>query len=272
MGAALGSRRMELNGGVAVVTGAARGIGAALARAFAKEGAHVVVADLDADGCRTVADELGGTAVPTDVSRAEQVTALVESTLARHGRIDLFASNAGVGLGGGPDAPDEVWETSWRVNVMAHVWAARAVVPAMLERGGGTLLQTVSAAALVNHIDAAPYAVTKAAALSFAEWLSINHGDQGLQVSCLCPQGVNTAMLREDRGGVGALLRQDVLEPEDVAAAALAGLREGRFLILPHPAVGEYIQRKATDYDRWLRGMRRLRAQLHPVEDAPAES
>lgn len=249
---------MEVRDRVAVVTGGGRGIGAAISRRLAAEGARaVVVADLDAGNAAAVAGEIGGLAVPTDVTVEAAVQALVARTIEAHGRIDLYCSNAGIGLGGGQEATDDAWERSWRVHTMAHVYAARALLPSMLERGEGYILGTVSAAGLLNHIGAAPYAVTKAAGLSFLEWLSIAYGDQGLRVSALCPQGVRTAMLEME--GDRPFLVEGALEPDQVAELVVEGLRAERFLILPHPEVAEYFQRRAGDHDRWLRGMRRLR-------------
>jgi len=252
---------MEVAGRVVVVTGAARGIGRALARRLAAAGAEsVVVADLDEDGAQRVAEEIGGTAVACDVSREADVERLVKDVESEHGRIDLFCSNAGVAVGGGPEAPTADWQRLWEVNVMAHVFVARHALPGMLRRKDGYLLGTVSAAGLLNHAFAAPYGVTKAAALSLFEWLSIAHGDDGLRVSCLCPQGVKTDMLAaEARVGL-EFLADTALEPEQVADAVVEGVRLESFLILPHPEVAEYFRRKAIDYDRWLRGMRRLRA------------
>ena len=249
---------MEIAGCVAVVTGGARGIGRALSRRLAEEGARaVVVADVDADGARAVAAEIGGIGVEGDVADEAAVRALVEQVDEDHGGVDLWCSNAGIAVRGGPEASDADWERIWRVNVMAHVYMARAVIPGMLERGGGHLLGTVSAAGLLNHVFAAPYAVTKSAALSLFEWLAIAHGDAGIGVSVLCPQGVRTDMAAAE--GPAAALLGDLLEPSEVAAVALHGVREGRFLILPHPEVAGYAQRRAADHDRWLRGMRRLR-------------
>ncbi|MEW6474613.1 MAG: SDR family oxidoreductase [Actinomycetota bacterium] len=260
---------MELAGKVAVVTGGASGIGRAMCRRFAAEGASVVVADVDAPGAAAVAQETGGLAVPGDMSVEADVTALVDTALLSFDRIDLFCANAGILWGTppaepaatiGPDAPDEAWERIWRVNVMAHVYAARAVLPPMIDRGGGHILVTASAAGLLTLVGNAPYSVTKHAAVALAEWLAITYGDRGIRVSCLCPQLVRTEMLA---GATDATREQglgdiNVLEPEDVAGAVVDGLREERFLILPQPEVAEYFRRKATDYDRWLTGMRRL--------------
>ena len=258
---------MKLTGKVAVVTGGAAGIGRALCRRLSAEGASVVVADRDAPGAAAVAAEIGGLAVPADVSVEAEVAALVDATLLRFDRLDIFCANAGILWGIrpgdpaeviGPDAPDEAWDRIWRVNVLAHVYAARAVVPRMLEQGEGHFVVTASAAALLTILGNAPYAVTKHAALALAEWLSITYGDRGLRVSCLCPEFVRTDMLAS--AGEHLLGTAPVVEPEDVAGAVVDALEDGRFLILPHPEVAEFFRRKATDYDRWLAGMRRLQA------------
>lgn len=258
---------MDIKDKVVVVTGGAEGIGAGLSRAFAKAGAAVVVvADRNGDGAAAVAKEIGGEAVTLDVSDGAAVAAMVADIEARHGRIDLFCSNAGVG-DGDPDkqnaasSPDAVWQRAWGVNVMAHVYAARAVTPGMAKRGEGYILNTVSAAGLLSQIGGAVYSTTKHAAIGFAESLAITHGDQGIKVSVLCPQGVDTAMLRA--GGDNQPQNLDgVLTPDQVAQSVIEGLEAERFLILPHPEVLTYMQRKATDYDRWLGGMRRLRAKI----------
>ncbi|HEX2849895.1 MAG TPA: SDR family oxidoreductase, partial [Acidimicrobiales bacterium] len=250
---------MELQDKAVVVTGGGNGIGRALARRFAAEGARgVVVADLDAAAAAAVAEEIGGTAVPTNVAVEDDVRALVEAAESAYGPIDLFCSNAGIATGGGVEAPNDDWQRIWDVNLMAHVYAARHVLPGMLARGEGYLLNTASAAGLLSQIGSAPYAVTKHAAVALAEWLSITYGDRGIRVSCLCPQGVRTNML----GDGGALLGPTAIEPEDVAAAVVEGLRSESFLILPHPEVREYFRRKGDDYDRWLNGMRRLQARV----------
>jgi NAD(P)-dependent dehydrogenase (short-subunit alcohol dehydrogenase family) len=188
------------------------------------------------------------------------VTRLVQETIAQHGGIDLFCSNAGIAVNGDEHTPDQDWARCWDVNVMAHVYAARAVVPHMLARGHGYLLQTVSAAGLLTHPQSATYAVTKHASLAFAEWLSMTYGDRGITVSALCPQGVRTDMLRraEAEGTRRSFLLDSALEPEQVADEVVKGLAAGRFLILPHPEVAEFVRRRAGDHDRWLRGMRRL--------------
>ena len=257
---------MELRDKVVVVTGGASGIGAALSRRFATEGARaVVVADLDADGARAVAAEIGGVAASTNVAVEADLQALVHKTADAHGPIDLFCSNAGIGGGGGIEVPDEDWQRIWEINTMAHVYAARAVLPGMLARGEGYLLNTVSAAGLLTNLGNASYTVTKHAALGLAEWLSITYGDRGIKVSVLCPQGVRTPMLLggADIGDeAAAMLLAEAIEPEQVADAVVEGLRAESFLILPHPEVKDYLQRKTADYDRWLAGMRRLQARV----------
>jgi NAD(P)-dependent dehydrogenase (short-subunit alcohol dehydrogenase family) len=252
---------MKIAGKVVVVTGGGNGIGRALCRRFAAEGARVVVvADMNGAAATQVADEINGSAVTCDVSREADVARLAADTIAQHGGIDLFCSNAGIAVNGDEHTIDAAWARCWDVNVMAHVYAARAVVPHMLERGSGYLLQTVSAAGLLTHPQSATYAVTKHASLAFAEWLSMTYGDRGIIVSALCPQGVKTDMLRraEAEGTRRSFLIDSALEPEQVADDVVKGIEAERFLILPHPEVAEYVRRKAADHDRWLRGMRRL--------------
>jgi NAD(P)-dependent dehydrogenase (short-subunit alcohol dehydrogenase family) len=265
---------MDLRDKVVVVTGGGNGIGAALARRFSVEGAAAVaVADIDSAAARTTAQAIraqGGTATAhrVDVAVEAEVRALAEEVDETHGPIDLFCSNAGIAVGGGVEAPDEDWRRIWDVNVMAHVYAARAVLPSMLARGGGYLLQTASAAGLLTNIGAAPYSVTKHAVVALAEWLAITHGDEGIKVSCLCPQGVKTNMLLASPGDTGAsvvLAAAEALEPDEVAHAVVEGLAAERFLILPHPEVAEYWRRKADDPDRWLAGMRRLQARVRSM-------
>jgi len=270
---------MELRDRICVVTGGASGIGQALCQRFASESARtVVVVDKDADGALATSESLGsrGTALTADVTVEADIEAVVERTEAEIGPIDLFASNAGVLGFGGIEAPDTVWESVWSVNVLAHLYAARAMVPLMLERGGGYLLSTASAAGLLSQPGDAPYSVTKHAAVAFAEWLAITYGDLGIKVSCVCPMAVDTAMLRGGAGDGGegterpgaaraetqAAAVAGILSPDRVADAVVAGIRDERFLILPHPAVATYEQRRAADRDRWLAGMRRLSAAL----------
>jgi NAD(P)-dependent dehydrogenase (short-subunit alcohol dehydrogenase family) len=255
---------MDLTDRVVVVTGGAHGIGAALGRRFLAAGAAtVVLADIDADGARATAAGCGAAASYVDVADEASVGALVTDTLDRYGRIDVFCANAGITTGAGLDATTDDWQRSWSVNVLGHVYAARAVLPSMLERGFGYLLHTCSAAGLLTAIDDAPYAVTKHAAVAFAEWLAVTYGDRGIRVSALCPQGVDTAMLRDGlaaghRGAVVTAAAGRVLRPDEVADAVVAGLAAERFLILPHPQVQEYEQRRVLDRDRWLSGMRRV--------------
>jgi NAD(P)-dependent dehydrogenase (short-subunit alcohol dehydrogenase family) len=264
---------MDLTDRVAVVTGGASGIGRALARRFADEGARgVVVADLDLAGARTVAAGIGarGLAVGCDVAVAAQVGALVTEAEEAFGPIDLFCANAGVGVGTDETTSPSDWDLAFAVNVRAHVHAAQALLPSWLARGEGYFLATASAAGLLTQIGSAPYAVSKHAAVGFAEWLSVTYGDRGVRVSCLCPMGVRTGMtevpddapddLRLAAGVVAAA--GAMLEPEQVADVVVAGLKAERFLILPHPEVLTFFQRKADDYDRWLSGMRRLQARL----------
>ncbi len=260
---------MNLQDKVVIVTGGANGIGRALCKRFAAEGARgVVVSDLDFDAARQVADEINGLAVKTDVADEADIIALVAKANKAFGSVDLFCSNAGIGgIPGFEQVTNEAWQNIWEVNVMAHIFAARAVLPQMLERGGGYLLNTASAAGLLTQIGSAPYSVTKHAAVAFAEWLSITYGDRGIKVSCLCPQGVKTNMLMASaEAGAASFLLAGAIEPGDAAEAVVRGLAEEKFLILPHPEVAEYFQRKANDYDRWLRGMRRLQDQINSAK------
>jgi NAD(P)-dependent dehydrogenase (short-subunit alcohol dehydrogenase family) len=258
---------MQIQNKVVVVTGGANGIGRALCRAFAAAGARaVVVADLDEAGAKKVAAEIKGTSALTNVGKEADVKRLVEQTSKQFGQIDIFCSNAGIGVQGGPEAPDTDWQRSWDVNVMAHIYAARAVLPQMLARKEGYLVQTVSAAGILTQIGSAPYSVTKHAAMSFAEWLAITYGDQGIRVSALCPQGVRTNMLFNAEFGGGAFLMEGALEPEQVATDVIQAVTEERFLILPHPEVARYFQNKANDYERWLKGLRKLQAKMLPLK------
>ena len=247
---------MEVMNKIVVVTGGASGIGRAMCERFAAEGArHVVVADLNGNGAAEVAVAIGGSSRAVDVGVEQDIAALIEETESGIGPIDLFCSNAGIGSGKQLDEPDEVWDTIWRINTMAHVWAARHLVPRMIGRGGGYLLNTASAAGLLTQIGSVTYAVTKHAAVALAEWIAITHGRQGIKVSVLCPQAVRTAMTAD---GPGVAAVDGMIEPEQAADAVIEALREERFLVLPHPEVAEYVRRKASDYDRWLHGMRRL--------------
>jgi NAD(P)-dependent dehydrogenase (short-subunit alcohol dehydrogenase family) len=264
---------MEISQRHAVVTGGASGIGRALATRFAQEGARaVVVADYNLDGARQVAESIGGQAVRIDAGRENDIRALIAQATEANGPIDLYVSNAGVpGPMGGPEAPDEEWDLTWRVNVMAHVWAARALVPEMVRRGDGYLVNTASAAGLLTQVSALAYSATKSAAVAVAEWLAIRYGDAGVKVSCICPQAVRTPMLdlaMEEPAGAAALTAGGLLDPEDVAAAVVAGIREERFLILPHEEVARFMAVKGTDPERWLAGMRRIVRQATATEGA----
>ena len=255
---------MQIAGAVIVVTGGASGIGRALATRFIADGAKaVVIADFNADAVVAVGDEIGAQSFAVDVRDEAAIAAMVASVEAAHGQIDLFCSNAGIiGVDGEPwwatGADNEMWQRMWEVHVMSHVYAARACLPAMIKRGGGHFLNTASAAGLLSQIGSAPYSVTKHAAVAFAESLAITHGDEGIKVSCLCPQAVDTAMTAgTDGGGVAGV--DGMLSPEAVADAVVRGLAEESFLILPHPEVEEYRQNKARSYERWIGGMRKLR-------------
>jgi NAD(P)-dependent dehydrogenase (short-subunit alcohol dehydrogenase family) len=247
-----------------VITGGARGIGLALATRFAAEGAAaVIVADRDGAAALTVAANIGGPAVglALDVTDAAAVNAAVSALIEQYGRVDLWASNAGVAIGRGL-ATDAEWDLSWQLHVMAHVYAARAVLPSMLDRGDGHFLITASAAGLLTEMDSATYAVTKHGSVAVAEWLAINYGGTGVGFSCLCPQAVNTPMVAALGADSSTLAVSAVIEPAAVADAVVDALAAGRFLILPHPEVAAYEQRRAADRDRWLGGMRKVRAAL----------
>ena len=251
---------MELKDRYAVITGGSGGIGRAMAAAFLAEGASgVMLADLDADAVAAAAAELGCDGMACDVTSEADVQALARAAEEKYGRIDLFCSNAGAG---GPglliDAENEVWQQQWDLHVMAHVYAARAVLPGMIERGEGYLLNTASAAGLLAALGSGPYTVTKAAAVKLAEFIAITHGDDGIRVSVLCPQGVNTAMAPRSLGDGQT---DGIIEPEQLAETVVAAIREERFHVLPHPEVEEYVRRKGDNVDRWLVGMRRLRRQ-----------
>jgi len=247
---------VDLRGKVAVVTGAASGIGRAAALRFAAEGAAgVVVADLNGDGAGAVAREVGGLGLRCDVSREDDIKALVRAAEERYGRIDVYFSNAGIVVRGGLESPDDLWEKNWKIHVMAHVWAARAVAEKMVARGSGYFLVTASAAGLLNIVESATYGVTKHGAVAFAEWLAIAYGRRGLRVSCLCPQAVLTGMYKGDGGSAGV---DGVLTAEQVCDEIVKVMAEEKFLVLPHPQVLEYLRAKGANYDRWLGGMQKL--------------
>ena len=248
---------MEVKDKIIIITGAASGIGRAMARRFTAEGAkQLIIADLNADGLQEVAEEIGAHAIPTNVAIESEVTHLIKSTEKEYGQIDLLCNNAGIGVGGGPETPNEDWQRIWNINLMAHVYAARAAIPGMLARGEGYIMNTASAAGLLTQVGSAPYAVTKHAAVSFAEWLSVTYGDRGLKVSVLCPQAVRTAMTADNPDGVASI--DGMMEPEVLCDSVVETLRQEKFLVLPHREVLTYMQRKTGDYDRWLKGMRRL--------------
>jgi len=251
---------MKIRDSVVVVTGAASGIGTALAQRFAKEGARgVVCADLNEARAKDVAAGIGGLGVGCDVAKEADVNALVAAAVAKYGRIDIFCSNAGIIGRHGLEASLEDWRRTMDVNFMAHVLAARAVVPVMAKQGGGTIVATASAAGLLMQVDSATYTVSKHAAVAFAEWLAVNHAEQGIRVSCLCPQGVRTPMLLGPTGDRKSFLSAGSVSAEEVAQKVMEAIEAEHFLILPHPEVAEYERRKAADRDRWLAGMRRLR-------------
>jgi NAD(P)-dependent dehydrogenase (short-subunit alcohol dehydrogenase family) len=244
------------------VSGAGRGIGAALAEAFAAEGARVAVNDLDAPAAEAVAARIGGVAVPGDAAGEQGVADVIARTREALGGIDIFCANAGVGTGGDATAPEGDWAKAWDVNVMAHVRAGRELVPEWLERGGGRFVATVSAAGLLTMIGAAPYSVTKHAALAYAEWLSLTYRHRGLKVHAVCPQGVRTDMLAKTGDAGDLVLTPTAIEPEDVARAVIEGIAQERFLILPHPEVAGYYAARAAEPDRWLGGMNKMQRRL----------
>jgi NAD(P)-dependent dehydrogenase (short-subunit alcohol dehydrogenase family) len=259
---------MELNGKVVVVTGGASGIGTGLCRRFREEGVRaLIIADLNGEAVAALADELDAVGVTLDVRDEAAIAAMVSEVEAQFGQIDLFCSNAGIlNLDGGDfwatSSANEVWQANWEIHVMAHVYAARACLPAMIRRGEGYFLHTISAAGLLSQPYTAAYATTKHAAIGFAESLAISHGDDGIKVSCLCPQAVDTAMLGGTDGGSAGI--DGILSPAQVAQAVIDGLREEPFLILPHEQVEQYHLNKAQNYNRWIGGMRKLRRSMSP--------
>lgn len=252
---------MELKDKIVVVTGAANGIGRAMAVRFVKENAKAVICvDLDENGANETARQINGIGKKLDVSDPNAIANLIEQTENDIGPIDLFCSNAGILMAGGVEVPDDQWQKIWDVNLMSHVWAARYLVPRMAARGGGYLLNTSSAAGLLNQVGSAPYGVTKHAAVGLAEWIAMSYGDRGIKVSLLCPQAVSTEMIRGFEEHVASI--DGVIKPEDVAEACVQGIRDEQFLILPHPKVSTYIKNKAENYERWIGGMRKLNRQF----------
>jgi NAD(P)-dependent dehydrogenase (short-subunit alcohol dehydrogenase family) len=249
---------VELADKVIVVTGAASGIGEGMARRFAKESpAALILADLDLEGAKRVAEHVFGLARRLDVADPGGTHALIDEVEERFGPVDLYCANAGYGVVGDEQMDFEEWERMWQVNLMSHVYAANRLIPAWVARGEGYFLSTASAAGLLTNLKAVQYSVTKHAAVAFAEWLAVTYGDDGVRVSCLCPQFVNTPLLTGSES-FRAIAGDDVLEPDEVAEAVVEGLRDERFLILPHPEVANYFRNKANDYDRWIGGMRKL--------------
>lgn len=247
---------MELAERIVVVTGAASGIGYALAERLQQSGSKVLGADINQEGLEKAAKKIGISTHLVDVTSEQSIINLIEYTQSQLGPIDLFCSNAGIGTKGGPEVDNDQWQKIWEVNLMSHVWAARHLLPQMLERGHGYFMNTASAAGLLSQIGSAPYAVTKHAAVAFAEWMAITYGARGIKVSVLCPQAVRTAMTADNQDGVASI--DGMIEPEKVADCCLSALQNEEFLILPHPEVKEYIQRKGSDYARWIQGMQKL--------------
>jgi NAD(P)-dependent dehydrogenase (short-subunit alcohol dehydrogenase family) len=262
-----GSLMTIVSGAGVVVTGGGGGIGRAMARRLAADGARVVVNDLDAAAAEAVAAEIGGLAVAGDAGTEQGVADLIQTAAGFLGEIDIYCSNAGTGGGTGPETPDDVWQRVWEVNTMAHVRAARALLPGWLARGTGTFVVTASAAGLLTMLGSAPYSVTKHAAVGFAEWLAATYQHRGLSVHCVCPQGVRTQMLAGSGRAGDVVLAGAAIEPEQVADALAAALADGSFLVLPHPEVHDYYVGRATDTDRWLRGMSRLQQRVEEAEE-----
>jgi NAD(P)-dependent dehydrogenase (short-subunit alcohol dehydrogenase family) len=260
-----------VSGNGVVVTGAGGGIGRAIARRLAAEGARVVVNDLDPGAAEAVAAEINGFAVPGDAGTEPGVADLIVAARGHLGEIDVYCSNAGTGAMAGPEAPDDVWQRVWEVNTLAHVRAARALLPGWLARGRGTFVVTASAAGLLTMLGDAPYSVSKHAAEAFAEWLAATYAHRGLTVHCICPQGVRTAMLA-DSGRAGEITLMDsAIEPEQVADALVDAMAEGSFLVLPHPEVRDYYAFRAAQTDKWLRGMSRLQQRIEQDQEQDQE-
>jgi len=256
---------MELKDKIIVVTGAASGIGRAMAIRFAAEGARkIVCADLNGDGAAETARQIDGLAHQVDVSKEAEIKALIDLVETEIGPIDLFCSNAGISVAGGVEVANDAWQSIWEINVMSHVWAARHLVPLMAARGGGYLLNTASAAGLLNQVGSAPYGVTKHAAVGLAEWLAMSHGDEGIKVSVLCPQAVRTEMTRGHEDHVAAI--DGMMEPEPVAEACVQAIRAETFLVLPHTEVLAYMRNKTENYDRWIGGMRKLNRRFGAID------
>ena len=273
---------MDIVGKVVVVTGGASGIGAAMAKAMANAGArHIVVTDIDLENAQAVAKEVNGTAKLVDVSKEEQIIQLVDSVEDQHGPIDIFCSNAGYVTNAGLEDTNERITQMWEVHVMAHVYAARAVLPQMIANGGGYLLNTASAAGLLTQIGSLAYSVTKGAAVSLAQWLAITHHHQGIRVSVLCPQAVRTGIIANspdavsgeeaewEEGGVAS--SDGILEPDSVAQDCISAINDERFLVLPHQQVIEYMKYRSEDIDRWLHGMRRFQEKLYEGGTLPGD-
>jgi len=256
----------SFEGAGVVVTGAGNGIGRAIATRFATAGARVVVNDLDAGAAGATAEAIGAVAVPGDAASEAGVAALIATARDRLGAIDVFCANAGVMAGAGPETPEPVWARAWEINVMAHVRAARLLVPDWVAHGEGRFVVTASAAGLLTMLGSAPYSVTKHAALAHAEWLAATYAHRGLAVHCLCPQGVRTRLLDDAGTAADLLLRKEALDPDAVAAALWEGIAEDRFLILPHRAVRDYAVQRAGDTDGWLAAMNRLQRRLETIE------
>jgi NAD(P)-dependent dehydrogenase (short-subunit alcohol dehydrogenase family) len=256
---------MELKDKIIVVTGAASGIGRAMCIRYAEEGAkHIACVDRDMPGAEETAKMMGGKAYQVDVAIKDRITGMIDAVEADAGPIDLFCSNAGISIAGGVEVEDDAWQKIWEINVMSHVWAARHLVPLMAERGGGYLLNTASAAGLLNQIGSAPYGVTKHAAVGLAEWIALSYGDHGIKVSVLCPQAVKTEMTRGHEDHVAAI--NGMMEPGPVAEACVQTIRDETFLVLPHKEVEQYMRNKTDNYDRWIGGMRKLNRRFGSFE------